>query len=275
MDRPVISFLSDFGPELAPAICRGVMLSIARDAQIIDISHSARKFAILDGAYLLWAAVPWLPVGIHLVVVDPGVGTTRRPIGIRTARGDVLIGPDNGVLRPAAEVLGGPSQARVLENRDLMLARTTPTFHGRDVFAPVAAHVANGRPFEDVGPEIALEALIDLEFPAPVVMPGMLETAVAYVDSFANVRLFATSADLARAVGAIAPGAELTIELADADVAPRPAEAAVWALTFGEVPIGSALVYEDSSGLLALADNQGDIARRLGIRVGQPVRLRL
>ena len=88
MERPVISFLTDFGPDSAAAICRGVMLSIARDAQIVDISHSVRKYAIADGAYLLSIALPWMPVGVHVAVVDPGVGTARRPIGLLTGRKD-------------------------------------------------------------------------------------------------------------------------------------------------------------------------------------------
>src|SRR5919107_4328043 len=99
--------LTDFGYDGAAAICRGVMLGIAREAQIVDISHSVRKFAIADGAYLLRAALPWLPVGVHVAVVDPGVGTARRPIAIKTLRGDVLVGPDNGLLLPAADRLGG------------------------------------------------------------------------------------------------------------------------------------------------------------------------
>jgi S-adenosylmethionine hydrolase len=189
MDRPVISFLTDFGPESAPAICRGVMLSIARDAQIVDISHSVRKYAIRDGAYLLWSAVPWLPVGTHVVVVDPGVGTSRLPIAIRTARGDVLVGPDNGVLMPALDVLGGAVEARVLENPELMLPRTTSTFHGRDVFAPMAAHLAMGRPFDDVGRAIPVGDLVALAFPRPVVGRDHLTSAVLFVDSFGNLRL--------------------------------------------------------------------------------------
>src|SRR5262245_9510250 len=105
------------------------MLSIARDAQIVDISHTVRKFAIGDGAYLLRTAVPWLPVGVHVAVVDPGVGTTRRPIAVRAVRGDILVGPDNGLLLPAAERLGGVAEARILENRDWMLPETSATFH--------------------------------------------------------------------------------------------------------------------------------------------------
>jgi S-adenosylmethionine hydrolase len=274
MDRPVISFLTDFGPESAPAICRGVMLSIARDAQIVDISHSVRKFAIRDGAYLLWSAVPWLPVGVHVVVVDPGVGTERLPIGLRVARGDVLIGPDNGVLRPAAAALGGIVEARVLDNRALMLQRTTSTFHGRDIFAPMAGHLAAGRAFEEVGPVIAAASLVALEFPTPVEVDGGLETSVLFVDSFGNIRLAGEPSDLEAVVGPLAPGRALIIEFAAHEGQPAVAEFAPWARTFGERPPGAPLVYGNSFGQLAVADNQGDIAARLDVAAGRPVRIR-
>ena len=109
------------------------------------------KYAIVEGAYLLESAVTYLPVGVHVAVVDPGVGTERLPIAVRAARGDFLVGPDNGLLLPAADRLGGVVEARALENRALMLAGTSATFHGRDVFAPMAAHLATGTPFPDVG----------------------------------------------------------------------------------------------------------------------------
>jgi len=286
MERPVITFLTDFGPESAPAICRGVMLGIARDAQIVDISHSVRKYAIRDGAYLLWSAAPWMPVGVHVVVVDPGVGTSRRPIAIRTTRGDILVGPDNGVLMPAAAVLGGPIEARVLENRELMLPQASSTFHGRDIFAPMAAHLAAGAPFEAVGRAVALEALVPLEFAAPRIGPGILVTSVLFVDSFGNVRLSGVPADLEAAIGPLTPGR--TVELAfdghghgdadaDADAdggGPTVRTTAPWARTFGDVPLGAALLYENSFGQLALAVNQGDAAARLGVAAGQPVTLR-
>jgi len=274
MDRPVISFLTDFGPESAAAICRGVMLSIARDAQIVDISHGVRKYAIRDGAYLLWSAVPWLPVGIHLVVVDPGVGTARLPIGLRAARGDILIGPDNGVLRPAAEVLGGATEARVLTNTELMLPRTTSTFHGRDIFAPIAAHLAAGRPFEDVGPTVGIESLVRLRFPEPVVRDGGLESTVLFIDSFGNLRLAGGTDELAVAVGQLTPGRLLTVEFPEHAGLPAIREVMPWCRTFGERPVGAPLLYENSFGQLAIADNQGNAAERLRISPDRPVRIR-
>jgi hypothetical protein len=249
------------------------MLSIARDAQIVDISHSVRKFAIRDGAYLLWSAVPWLPVGVHVVVVDPGVGTDRLPIALRVARGDIFVGPDNGVLMPAAAALGGIVEARVLENRALMLPRTTATVHGRDVFAPIAGHLAKGRPFEEVGSLIAPGRLVGLEFPAPLAVDGGLETTVLFVDSFGNIRLFATPADLAAAAGPLQAGDPLVVEFPAQGERPAVRETVPWSRTFGDLPIGSPLLYLDSSGLLALAVNQGSAAGRMGIETGRRVRL--
>jgi len=131
MPRPFLSFLTDFGPDGPAPVCRGVMLTIAPDAQIVDIGHNVRKYAIRDGAFLLWSAVPFLPVGVHVAVVDPGVGTDRRPIAIKTHRGDVLVGPDNGLLMPPAERLGGiaeatPAAVRVLDamGLDIVIVET-------------------------------------------------------------------------------------------------------------------------------------------------------
>lgn len=189
MAGPLISFLSDFGGESAPATCRGVMWGIAPDARLLDLNHHVPKFAVRDGAFLLSRAVGYLPVGVHLAVVDPGVGTARRPVALRAARGDTLVGPDNGLLLPAARVLGGVTAAHQLTNRELFLAEVSSTFHGRDLFAPVAAHLAAGVPLERVGPAIAPASLVDLRLPEPVVVDAGLETAVLFIDSFGNVRL--------------------------------------------------------------------------------------
>jgi S-adenosylmethionine hydrolase len=274
MDRPVITFTTDFGPESAPAVCRGVMLSIARDAQIVDISHGVRKFAIRDAAYVVWSAVRWMPVATHLVVVDPGVGTERLPIAIRTVRGDALVGPDNGVLMPAAAALGGAVEARVLENRGLMLPETSATFHGRDIFAPMAAHLAMGTPFETVGRAIDPADLVQLAFPAPIATAdGGLETEIIYVDSFGNARLAAAPEDVERAMGRLVPGRAFRLTLDGDAAAGLLVEEVPWGETFGARPVGAALLYRDSSGSLAIADNQGNAALRLGLRSGGRIRI--
>ncbi|HJW22584.1 MAG TPA: SAM-dependent chlorinase/fluorinase [Candidatus Limnocylindrales bacterium] len=267
-ERPVIGFLTDFGSDSAAAICRGVILSIARDAQIVDIDHAVRKFAIGDGAFLLWAALPWLPVGVHVGIVDPGVGTSRRPIGLRVGRGDVLIGPDNGLLMPAAERLGGIVEARLLEARDLMLDRLSSTFHGRDVFAPVAAHLALGVAFERVGPAVPPSDLTPRRMPEPVRDDASLIAEVVYVDSFGNVRLGARQADLP----ALPPGESVGVSLVQGGLV-RPLPPMRAARTFGEVEVGAPLLYEDSNGLLAIGVNQGDAATVLGLAVGDRLRI--
>lgn len=281
MPRPFISFLTDFGPDGPAPICRGVMLTIAPDAQIVDIGHHVRKYAIRDGALLLWSAVPYLPVGVHVGVVDPGVGTDRRPIAILTARGDVLVGPDNGLLRPATERLGGIREARVLENRDLWLPVTTSTFHGRDIFSPVAAHLAMGTPFETVGPPIDPAELVPMTMPTATVRNGGLDTAIAFIDDFGNARLAGWPDDLAAAIGALEPGRALVVELghgtsngATSNGGPPTVVRTTWQRTFGTVAIGEPLLYQDSSGTISFSDNQGNIAARLGLVVDQPARIR-
>ncbi len=276
MERPIITFLTDFGLDGAAATCRGVMLGICRDAQIVDIGHTVRKYAIDDGAWILRASLPYMPVGIHVAVVDPGVGTERRPIAIRAGRGDVLVGPDNGLLPPAAQVLGGAAEARLLSNRNYWLPATTATFHGRDIFSPVAAHLAAGdAAFELLGPPLALEELARLPVPRAAVRDGGLETAVTYVDSFGNARLAGGRDDLVAAIGSLAGEPRVEIALDGADGAAARQETTNFRQTFGRAPLGSSLVYVDSSGGLALADNQGNLAARLGLGVGDRVRISL
>lgn len=270
MDRPVLSFLSDFGArDPSAAICRGVIIGMVRDAQVIDITHEVRKYGVRDGAFLLANALPHLPVGVHIAVVDPGVGTDRRPIAIRTARGDLLVGPDNGLLAPAAEHLGGIIEARELTERSLWLPTTTATFHGRDVFAPVAGHLAAGVPFERVGPAIDPATLVRLPWPGATAAPGRLETAVLYVDSFGNVKLGGLAAELRSALGPLDPGTTLEVRLPPGREVSLP-----WIRTFADVVAGRAAIYEDSFGRLSLAVNQGSAAEALGLGLDDEVAIR-
>jgi S-adenosylmethionine hydrolase len=262
---PVIGFLSDFGLDGAAATCKGVMLSICRDAQIIDISHTVRKYAIGDGAFVLASALPYLPVGHHVAVVDPGVGTSRRPVALRTARGDELLGPDNGLLIPAADALGGVTEARTLANADLWLSSASSTFHGRDLFAPVAARLAAGEAtFAAVGPMLDLESLVRLARPRPEVGPDRMATEIVYVDSFGNLRLAGGGPELTAAFEGLRDGSALRVRIDESA-----AMTATYERSFGHVAIGETLLYLDSSGNLALADNQGDLARRIGAAAGR------
>jgi S-adenosylmethionine hydrolase len=272
MVRPVITFLTDFGPS-APAVCRGVMFGIAPDANIIDISHQVPRYSIRDGAGTLVFALPYMPVGVHVAVVDPGVGTDRLPLALRVRRGDVLIGPDNGLLIPAAERLGGIAEARSIENRDLLLPVISSSFHGRDIFSPVAAHLAMGVPFESVGPVVSADRLVRLPQPTPTIREGVLETVIVHVLIFGNVTFAGTPADLERAVGKLAPGRPLIVEFAGPAGGPNARERTTWAETFGRVPLGASLVMADSEGHLSFADNQGNAAARLGLAVDQAVRI--
>ena len=269
MARPVITFLSDFGPA-APAVCRGVMFGIAPDANIIDINHQVPRYSIRDGARSLVFALPYVPVGVHVAVVDPGVGTDRLPIAIRVGRGDVLVGPDNGLLVPAAERLGGIREARVLENRHLMLPVISSSFHGRDMFAPIAAHLAMGVPYESVGRAVDVETLVRLPEPRPVVAEGRLETQIVSVMIYGNVTFAGRPAELEAAIGGLEPGRPIRLEFATVPGAPEVREDTTWGVTFGSVPVGSSVLMADSEGDLSLADNQGDAARRLGLAVGRP-----
>ncbi len=281
---PLVSLTTDFGErDPSPAICRGVVLGIAPGVRLLDVSHEIAKYAVLYGALLLWAALPYLPVGVHVAVVDPGVGTARLPIAARVARGDVLVGPDNGLLLPAAERLGGIVAAHALDNPDYRLPVVSASFHGRDVFAPAGAHLALGVPLEAFGRPLDPADLVRLDLPVPEVLPHALATAVIYVDTFGNVKLAGERQDLETALGPLAPGDPLSIMPFPRGPSPDDVRLPVrdawpatltWQLTFGAVPPGEPLLYEDSYGRLCLAVDHGDAGTRMGLRSGDRLTIR-
>ena len=267
--RPVVSILTDFGArDPSGAICEGVILGICPEAAVIHISHDVTKFAIRDGALMLWCALPYLPVGTHMAVVDPGVGTARRPLALTTARGDVLIGPDNGLLQPAAARLGGVLAAHELTSDAHRLHPVSTSFHGRDIFAPAVGHLANGLPVNELGPALDPASLVGLDIPPATPITDGVATSVVYVDTFGNCKLAGMRADLEASVGPMHDGREVRIG-ADGE----PERVMTWADTFGNVPVGEPMLYVDSYDRLTVAVNQGNAAQALGLTQDQPIRI--
>ena len=265
--RP-ITFLSDYGYEDEFAgVCRAVIARIAPDATVIDLTHGIPRHAVERGAIVLANAVPYAPAGVHLAVVDPGVGSPRRAVAVRTATENrILVGPDNGLLWPAIQRVGGATQAVDVSLSDLRLEPISATFHGRDVFAPVAAHLARGASLPEAGEEIDADSLVRIETTEPVIESGLVVAHVVSVDRFGNVALDLADRHLPQS--GLRMGRPVTVDVAGAT------HDAVYALTFADVPNGGLLLYEDSNAALALAVNRGSAAAELGLEPGAEVTLR-
>src|SRR5215212_8586718 len=174
----VVTLLTDYGIEDGfVAACHGVLLTLAPRLRLVDVTHLVPPQDVRRGAAVLAQTVPWLPPAVHVAVVDPDVGTSRRGIAVAAGQ-SVLVGPDNGLLLPAAEALGGILEAVELTERRFFAAEVARTFHGRDVFAPVAAHVAGGVPLPDLGPAVDPASLVRLPPPLVVVRDGVVEAEV-------------------------------------------------------------------------------------------------
>ena len=265
MARPV-TFLSDYGTaDEFVGVVHAVIARIAPDARVIDIAHGIPRHAVLQGALALARTLPFAPAGVHLAVVDPGVGGERRAVAVRVADEErLLVGPDNGLLHPAAERFGGVVEAVDISSSPWRLEPVSATFHGRDVFAPVAARLAAGAPLWEAGTPLDTDALVGLELPRPRVTERRLVAVVVGVDGFGNVQLLAERADLDAVA---APGASVTVSAGG-----RALEATV-VRTFVDVPAGAALVHVDSAGAVAVAVNEGSAATALAVRAGDEVRV--
>ena len=261
-----VTFLSDFGlRDDFVGVCHGVIKRIAPDVQIIDITHGIPAQQILQGALVLANTVPYMPEGVHLAVVDPGVGTKRRPVVLRDASGRAYVGPDNGLLVPAAEACGGVVEAYELSNREYALPWVSRTFHGRDVFSPAAAHIALGVELAEFGPPVAPDVLARLDLPQPEIGAGRITATVLYVDSFGNVQLNLT-AEKVEEVG-IEPGTRVELALG------LDRYYAIAARTFADARPGDLILYSDAYRNVSLAISRGDAAALLGSAPGDRVRI--
>ena len=263
----LITFLTDFGLEDDfVGTCHGVIKGIAPDVEIIDLTHGIAPQSVLQGALVLANTLPYLPVGVHLAVVDPGVGSPRRSLALR-AGGRYFVGPDNGLLLSAADAAGGVDSAHEITNRQYALGRVSATFHGRDVFAPAAAHLARGIHLQELGAAIDPGDLVRLEIPQPEVGPRRLRATCLYVDRFGNMQLNLTRQHLLDC--GIEPPMQVEIEYRG----DRYYAAA--ARTFADARPGEIILYEDAYENVALAISGGNAAETMNVTAGAEIRIRV
>jgi S-adenosyl-L-methionine hydrolase (adenosine-forming) len=263
----VITFLTDFGlDDDFVGTCHGVIARIAPDVRVLDITHGIRPGRVLQGALVLANTLAYMPSGVHLAVVDPGVGGQRRPLALQDGEGRLYVGPDNGLLLPAADRFGGVAAVHELANPAYALQHVSRTFHGRDLFSPAAAHLALGVPLGELGPPIDREELVRLDVPTPQAVPDGIRAVVLAVDRFGNAALNLTRDDLERA--SIVPGTTVEVEAGGNRFF------AVAARTFADGREGDLLLYEDSYRNVAIAVSRGSAAALLGLDEGAQITVR-
>lgn len=258
---PTIVFMTDFGTvDDSVPICKGVMYQLMPSVRIVDLTHQVTPFSILDGARFLYGATPYYPAGtVFVVVVDPGVGTSRKAVVVKSKRGQFFVLPDNGLMT-LVEQRDGIEAVRDIQNPAWMIgSKLSSTFHGRDIFSPVGAHVARGDDWTQVGPEMPIKDMVRLDLkPASVDERGLSGTVLATDGPFGNL-VTNVNADQFLKLG-YQHGDPVPVTLGS-----RPMTIP-FRKTFGEVPLKSPLLYIDSRGHLGLAVNQGSFAATYGIK---------
>ena len=260
-----ITFLTDFGlQDDFVGTCHGVIARIAPDVRVIDLTHGIAPQAVLQGALVLRNTTPYVPAGVHLAVVDPGVGGKRRAIAVRTQDGRTFVGPDNGLLMLAADELGVEAAHELTDER-YRLPNVSRTFHARDIFSPAAAHLAAGIPIENLGPALDPATLTRVDVPEPVVGRTQLAATVVAVDRFGNV---ATNLRVEHLESfGLDAGDRGEIRLA------FDRYYATVAGTFADAAAGDLILYEDSYAMVTLAISEGDAARLTGVGLGDELRI--
>jgi S-adenosylmethionine hydrolase len=257
----VVTFLSDYGlDDDFVGVCHGVIARIAPQVRVIDVTHGIARHDVRAGALVLRRALPFMPGGVHLAVVDPEVGSRRRAVALRCAEQQrLLVGPDNGLLMAAAERFGGVVEAADIGRSPLRLEPVSASFHGRDVFAPVAAQLAGTVPLAEAGEPLDPAELVALDLPRARLTGDGLLAHVLQADGYGNAVLDVEHAQLAD--GGLRLGRAVTVN----------GERALYATTFADVPAGGLLLYEDGYRTLALAVNRGSAMAALGLRLDDEV----
>jgi S-adenosylmethionine hydrolase len=258
---PTIVFMTDFGVvDDSVAICRGVMYSITPDVRIVDLTHQVTPYSIFDGARFLFGATPYYPAGtVFVVVVDPTVGSSRKAIVVHSKKGQYFVLPDNGVIT-LVEQRDGIDSAREITNPEWMIgSKLSSTFHGRDIFSPVGAHLARGDDWTTVGPEMSIKDLVRLDLKVAKIDDRGLNAMIIATDGpFGNLVTNVDGADFLRL--GYQRGQGVPVKVGDKDLTLK------FVRTFSDVPVGDPLLYIDSRGHLALAINQKSFAATYGIQ---------
>ena len=266
-----MSFLSDYGrADEFVGVCHAVILDIAPEARIVDITHDVPAFDVRAGALALVRAVQYLPEGVVLAVVDPGVGSDRRCLAVEVENG-FLVGPDNGLLAPAVAMLGGPRRVVELTSPDYQLPTPGPTFAGRDIMAPAAAHLMMGIPLTALGADVEPTSLTPALVPLPTdVEDGRITGEVLWVDRFGNCQLNVAPEQLEAAGAHLGDALEVTFGAPAAD-GERSARRARWVRAFADAKPSELVLLVDSYGMCALALDRRSASAELGLRTASPV----
>ena len=266
--RPTIVFMSDFGTsDDSVAICKGVIYKILPEALIIDLTHQVNPYSIQDAARFLAGTATYYPPGtVFLAVVDPGVGSTRKPVIVKSKKGHFFVLPDNGLITLVQDQ-EGVEEAREIRNRDWTLGDSfSSTFHGRDIFAPAAAYLASGKNWGEAGP--AVKDLVRLTIQIPRVVGNKIEGEIIGLDGpFGNL-ISNVPGEMFRQLGV------KDHELVSVSVGKQVFDVP-FVKTFSDVPAGGALLYIDSRGRIGLAINQGDFANKFKVRPPVALSIRL
>jgi S-adenosyl-L-methionine hydrolase (adenosine-forming) len=266
VQRPFISITSDYGVQTQGiGIMHGVALSIAPSANVVDLMHGLPEFNIIAAARTM-ESVQFLPVGFHVCICDPGVGSRRRALACLVNRGDVLIGPDNGVLLPATRFLGGLAEIHEVTNREYMTPWASATFHGRDVFVPAAAHLARGVPIGELGPRVEPGDLHPGPYEDAIVSGRVIHAKVIQVNHFGSIHLNMTQSQWEQL--GFAPG-----KLVHLDIPGLPRLSLPVASTFSDVGQGECLILQDDYGRVEVAKNLGSFVAEYPVSIGTEVRL--
>jgi len=259
-----VTFLSDYGhDDVFVGVCKGVIAGIAPHVRILDVTHLVAPQDVEQGATALATAMPFMPVGVHLALVDPMQDKAARGIAVATTDGSVLVGPDNGLLSFAWDARGGIERAVEITNERLFRDTVHRTFRGRDVFAPVVAHLANGGALDDLGSALKTPSLKRLAVREAVVDDDHVHAEIRTVDHFGNVSLNIARSDLEAAGIALGDTVELRCNGRTMSVP--------FTLTYGEVAAGRLALCEDSFRSVQLAVNAGHASRHLRVSRGDPV----